>query len=152
VIGVISEDWLVVSALGSSGGRCCHRRVHNRPVALYEQVGRGHPEGCGANRAARAAPDRRLGPRGGTRAPRLTLKRGETNVTQDHVAGEIRIENIGASAAYDIEIETSWSTPVIAGPMVPGSKQDVTPTISKSEWHYRSDYDPIIKGFRFRDT
>jgi len=151
VIGLVSEDWLIVSAIVQAGAaiiigaftialwRSTSRLAEatQRDVELTEQIAQ--------LQTVVLAREAALG------APRLIAKRGDRSITEDHAAGEIRIENIGGSAAYDIEVETSWSTAVIAGPMVPGSKERVTPTISKSEWDTRSDNDPIIQGFRFKD-
>lgn len=148
--GMTSEDWLIVSALVQAGAaliiaaftfalwRSTSKlaEVTQRDVELTEQIAR-----IQSVVLAREV------------APKLSAKSGGTNVGEDNVAGPIRIENIGGSAAHDIEVDTSWGTPVIAGPLLPGSKEMVTPVVSRTTgWEMRPDHAPIVYGFRFKDS
>lgn len=154
VIGVISEDWLIFSAIVQAGAAvviglftyflwrstsklagASQRDVEltQKSVELTEQMARLQTIVL-AREVALAA-------------PRLITKLGERTVTEDRVVQEIEVENVGGAIAHDIEIETSWSIPVIPGPLRPRSKGVVvTPVISRSEWDTLPDPDnePII--------
>lgn len=154
MVGIISEDWLIVSALVQAAAaivigaftvalwRSTSRlaKATQKDVELTAQMARIQTI-LSAKELALAA-------------PRLMAKWGDRTVTEDGAVQEIDVENIGGASAYDIEVETSWGTPVIAGPLLPESKERVAPTISKSAWDTLPDPDnePRIERFRFKDS
>jgi hypothetical protein len=154
VVGMISEDWLVVSALVQAVAavvigaftvalwRSTSKLAEatQRDVELTEQMARIQTI-LSAKELALAA-------------PRLTTMWGGRTVTEDRVVQEIYVENVGGASAYDIEAETSWGTPVIAGPLLPGSRALVTPMTPRSVWDTLSDPDnePMTERFRFKDS
>jgi hypothetical protein len=154
VVGMISEDWLVVSALVQAVAavvigaftialwRSTSKLAEatKRDVELTEQIARIQTI-VSAKELARAA-------------PRLIAMFRDRTVTEDRVDQEIEIENDGGASAYAIEVETSWGTPVIAGPLLPGSSALVAPVIARSAYDTLPDpeNEPMIERFRFKDS
>jgi len=120
VIGSVSQDWLVVSAIVQAGAAVVIGAFTYALWRATDRLAEATKKYADLTEQMARLQSVSLAREGQATAPSLIAAGGSRNVGDDAAVSEIRVENIGGSSAYDVEIDTSWGTTKIQGPVREG--------------------------------
>jgi len=152
VIGSVSQDWLVVSAIVQAGAAVVIGAFTYALWRATDRLAEATKKYADLTEQMARLQSVSLAREGQATAPSLIAAGGSRNVGDDAAVSEIRVENIGGSSAYDVEIDTSWGTTKIQGPVREGIRAQGQVQLRRGEWEASPDKDPTIQRFRFKDS